>query len=77
MPKIDTIKLDELLTIEDALEAIKLGAPATREEYLAMHKEYFKDRAGAGWDLAVERFRAAGTIRKALNQVQREIEEYR
>lgn len=67
------IGLDELVRVEDALDAIIDGRTA-RQEYIECNKSQVQPLYATAWDCAQEFIQSFGTARKALNQVQKAIQ---
>lgn len=70
-----TMELDELIRLEDALESIMQNF--SRQMYVDCHSANHKQEAGETFDTAQELVWSHKSARKALNEVQRQIETYR
>lgn len=69
--------IDNLVAVEDALEA-RLDTPGiTREGYISMHVPDARLQAAEAWDYAEYKIRKHGTVRKALNDVRRKLDRFR
>lgn len=69
--------LDELIRVEDALDAMKDTPVITGDEYARLNKPEVQSDYLAAWQYAEQLIRQHGTQRKALNEVQRRINDYR
>lgn len=71
-------ELNELVYIEDALDAMSDGSECTKEEYIAMHKAYVREEYAKAWEEALILIDSHdGGIKEAKKAVKDKLEVYR